>query len=638
MANVRPARKAAPGGRIYRPDIDGLRALAVLPVVAFHAGVHLAHGGFVGVDIFFVISGFLITQVLADEIRGDRFSLLVFYERRIRRILPALIAMLLVTWLLGLIYCLPGDLLDLSKSAVAAAASISNFYFWASAGYFDGPAATKPLLHTWSLAVEEQFYLVWPLLLLVAYRLFKSRLLWVTVLIGLVSFGISAAGAFTSPNATFYLVHTRFWELALGGVLALGAVPARLNPALRHALSISGLALILGSIFLIDSDLPFPGIFAAPPCVGAALIILAGRDGESVAGRLLAWRPVAAVGLISYSLYLWHWPITVYQRNYAFIASVGPEWANKLLIVAVSLLVAGLSWKFVEQPFRTGARRPSARLLLYLAAAGTGLVLLVGLTGWVASGFPGRFSARELRIAAYLHYDGVSQFRDGRCFLSSGAQGSKFAPECLRTDATRKNYLLLGDSHAAQLWAGLNATYQDINFMQATVSDCLPTIEHGLGESPRCNSIINGVFTEFLNGNHVDRVLLAARWKAGSVDAVGHTLEWLRQRSIPVTLIGPTTFYDLPLPQLLISAARAHDPGLPDRHWDQSLRALDDRMSRLASAAAADYISPLQLMCSQNACANADHDGMPLVSDREHFTADGSVFIARRIKAAGLVR
>ncbi|MDP8985379.1 MAG: acyltransferase [Pseudomonadota bacterium] len=626
------------GAKTYRPDIDGLRAVAVLPVVAYHAGIHLVRGGFVGVDIFFVISGYLITQVLSSEIQSGRFSILRFYERRIRRILPALVVMLLATSLLGLMYCAPSELIDLSKSTIAAALSVSNIYFWLNAGYFDSPALAKPLLHTWSLAVEEQFYIVWPVFLILAHRYFKRRVVLITVVIGLISFAASAIGAFNDPNSTFYLVHTRIWELALGGALALGAVPTRLGAGIRNLLSAVGLVLIVGSVFMIDSSLPFPGILAVPPCLGAALIILAGGDGTTVVGETLSWRPLRVIGLISYSLYLWHWPLTVFQKNYAVLGGGVSERANKCLIIGVSMLMAFISWKFIEQPFRTGKFRPSEASLLRWAAIGIGVVLVSGAVGWAGAGFPGRFSSRELQIASYLRYDGAKLFRDGRCFLSGRADETRLAPECLLLDATRKNYLLLGDSHAAQLWSGLNSTFTDINFLQATSSDCFPTVEHSLTESSRCTRIVDDVFFRFLTTNHVDRVVLVARWKTDLTDEVSSTLKWMKRRGIPVTLVGPTVVYDLPYPQLLINASRKNDPSLPDRYWDRSLEALDHKMSMLSAEGGVEYISLLDLMCSKNSCTASDRDGMPLISDREHLTADGALLVAGKLKRLGFLQ
>jgi len=619
----------------HRRDIDGLRAVAVLPVVAYHVGIHAVPGGFVGVDIFFVISGFLITQVLIQDIHGDRFSLVRFYERRVRRILPALLAVLLVTFIVCARYSLPSELIDYSKSLIAAAASVSNIYFWRSGGYFAAPALTKPLLHTWSLAVEEQFYIFWPLLLWFGLRLFRRHLLAATVVIILASLAVSAIGAFTNPEATFYLVHARAWELLLGGVLPLGAFARPIGPAWRNAFAAAGLAIIIASVLAIDSDMPFPGLLALPPCLGAFLIILAGRDGETFTGRVLSWKPITFIGIISYSLYLWHWPLTVFQKNYALLMTGGSDKTQKLAIIVWSLALGALSWRFVEQPFRVGSWRPSRSTLFRYAAAGTGLIIVLGALAWSAGGFPGRYTARQLKIASYLDYDAGGMFRNGKCFLAD-TDREAFAPECLAVDGSRSNYLLLGDSHAAELWAGLSSVYPKINFLQATAADCFPVTQHRLGEAPHCVHAMDNVTHLFVPTHKIDRVLLAARWKADYVPQITATLDWYRSQHVAVTLIGPTIEYDSPLPRLLLTADKTHNAELPDAHWDHSLLELDKQLAAVATAHGAAYISMIALFCPQASCTTTDPEGLPLISDREHFTLEGSKLVALRLKARAL--
>lgn len=621
---------------VHRRDIDGLRAVAVLPVVAYHVGLHAIPGGFIGVDIFFVISGFLITQVLVQDIHGDRFSLVRFYERRVRRILPALLAILIATFVVCTRYSLPSELIDYSKSLVAAAASVSNIYFWQSGGYFAAPALSKPLLHTWSLAVEEQFYIFWPLLLWFGLRLFRRHLLAGTILIILVSLTVSAVGAFTHPEATFYLVHSRAWELLLGAVLPLGAFAWPIGSAWRNTLAVAGLVIIAASVLLITSDMPFPGLLAVPPCIGAFLIILGGRDGDTYVGRLLSWKPIAFIGIISYSLYLWHWPLTVFQRNFALLMTGGSDRTQKLVIIAWSLGLATLSWRFIEQPFRVGSWRPSRAALFRYAAAGTSLMIILGAVAWSAQGFPSRYTARQLRIASYLDYDAGPMFRDGACFLADTDRES-FAPECLTVDPARSNYLLLGDSHAAELWAGLSSVYPNINFLQATAADCFPVTRHRLGEAAHCVHAMDRIIQAFVPTHPIDRVLLAARWKSDYGPEIAATLDWFRSQHVPVTLIGPTVVYDSPLPRLLLTADQTRDAGLPNAHWDRSLLEQDKQLAGIASEHGAGYISMIDLFCPGSRCTTTDPKGMPLIDDREHFTLEGSKVVAQRLKAQALL-
>jgi peptidoglycan/LPS O-acetylase OafA/YrhL len=295
------SKKSSPS---YRRDIDGLRGIAVLLVLAFHLGTSKCSGGFIGVDVFFVISGYLISSIILSEISASRFSLLSFYERRIRRIAPALFVMMLVTSLLAYKFFLPAELEQFAKSLLASTFSISNLYFFHQSGYFEGPAAMKPLLHTWSLAVEEQFYIFLPLFLIAVRRFFPDRQRVLILSVAIASFCVSVWGAFHDPSRTFYLAHSRAWELLLGTLIALDMFPRFSNAIWRNAASMAGLSSILLAAVIYDRTTPFPGAAALVPCLGAALIIAAGRSGPSIVSRLLSLSPIVFVGMISYSLYL----------------------------------------------------------------------------------------------------------------------------------------------------------------------------------------------------------------------------------------------------------------------------------------------------------------------------------------------
>ncbi|MFL1875525.1 acyltransferase family protein, partial [Hansschlegelia beijingensis] len=344
----------------YRPEIDGLRAVAVLAVLLFHA-TGMLPGGFAGVDVFFVISGYVITSMLATELDAGRFSLVRFYERRVRRLFPALAVTILVTAAASAMILLPLDLKAMGKSAVAAALMVSNVLFWDEAGYFDAAAQTKPLLHTWSLAIEEQFYLVYPLLLAGLWKFGRRGLLWTLALL----FGLSLAAAVWmapgQPLTAFYLAPFRLWELMLGGLIALRPV-RRLEGDVFAGL---GVAMIAVSFFIFNAESDFPGWPALLPTVGTALVLNGARAGTAVA-RALAAPPAVFVGKISYSLYLVHWPLIVLleYRDNARLGLMGG-----LAVIGVSLLLAWLSWRFVEQPFRQHAPGRPLRVFSRAAAA-----------------------------------------------------------------------------------------------------------------------------------------------------------------------------------------------------------------------------------------------------------------------------
>ena len=267
-----------------------------------------------------------------------------------------------------------------------------------------------------------------------------------------------------------------------------------------------------------------------------------------------------------------------------------------------------------------------------MAAAATACVLLLGISAWAAGGFPARYTKQELAVAGYMGYDPHENWRVGRCFLD-GKSSWKFAPECLATAADRKNYLLLGDSHAAQLWSGLRSTYPQVNFLEATAADCFPTIVHSLSEAPRCSRVMDGVLLEFVPHAPLDRVVLIARWKSGLLGNVAATLEWLKQRHIPVTLVGPSAVFDAPLPRLLVNAMRSSDPDLLQHHLNAEMPALDLEMAQLARAHGVPYVSLITQQCPQGpqSCSVRDAGGWPLISDREHFTGEGSALMARRL-------
>jgi peptidoglycan/LPS O-acetylase OafA/YrhL len=624
----------------YRADIDGLRGIAVLLVLAFHLGTSKCSGGFVGVDVFFVISGYLIGSVILSEIDAGKFSLLSFYERRIRRIVPALFVMMFVTALFAYKFLLPAELEEFAKSLLAGTFSVSNIYFFHQSGYFEGPATMKPLLHTWSLAVEEQFYIFLPLFLIAVRRFLPEKQRILISLLAALSFCVSVWGAFHNPSATFYLAHTRAWELLLGTLIALDVFPRFSGAILRNLASTAGISLILVAAVVYDKTTPFPGAAALVPCLGAALIIAAGRSGTSVVGRLLSLSPIVFVGMISYSLYLWHWPMIVFQGvSGMFAQGIWPK-AAKFVVLAASFLVATLSWKFVEQPFRVRRFAFSRQVLFQIAATSAVALLVLGASGLATHGFPLRFPPEAVRVASFLeNADPLTeaQYRVGTCFLTSrNPQGSFDRSVCLRQDPNKRNELLIGDSHAAQLWYGLSSVFTDVNLMQATASGCKPTLDQGLGADKRCRQMMDYVFHDYLPNHHIDALLIAARWDGSDLPRLERTVTWLKQQGITVVLFGPTVQYDSALPRLLALAIQKNDPRIPADHRVAYYERLDKEMSRLAEVKLqVRYISYFKLLCPQGSCLEYASDGVPLQSDYGHLTGSGSYLTAAKIREAG---
>jgi len=365
--------------KAYRPDIDTLRAVAVGSVLLFHAGLPGVSGGYVGVDVFFVISGFLITGILRDDP-----SIIRFYIRRAARILPALFAMLLVCLVVGYVILLPRDLEDLATSTLATLGFASNILFWQQSGYFATASEIKPLLHTWSLAVEEQFYVLFPLIMLATRRWERRKVAILVGILTVVSFLISVYCVQTGKQTlAFFLSPTRAWELWVGSLIALGAVPRITSIALRTVLAGGGLALILLGVLTFHARTPFPGIAALAPVLGSAAVIVAGMDGRHHLSRFFELRPVLFIGLISYSLYLWHWPLLAYL---AYVTIDTPPLHLSLLALVIATVLATLSWRFVERPFR--GRNPGK--LQYIYAIGPVAFVCACIAALATDGLPSR--------------------------------------------------------------------------------------------------------------------------------------------------------------------------------------------------------------------------------------------------------
>lgn len=450
----------------YRPDIDGLRTLAVLPVVLFHAGVPGFGGGYVGVDIFFVISGYLIAGILLSDLERGRYSIGRFYERRIRRIFPALSVVVAATLAAGAVLLTPAVLVEVSKSALAVGAFASNFFFWKSVDYFADAHAVQPLLHTWSLAVEEQFYIVFPPFLALLFRR-RWPLVPILAALALASFAGAAVLVHLKPSATFYLPFTRAWELLAGVLIAAGAAPRNVSAQGRAAAGAIGLAMVLLPVFLYTSKTVFPGLAALPPVLGSVLIIWSGEAGPTRTARLLACKPLVWVGLISYSLYLWHVPVFSYG-SYLAGGTMPPAGAAAAIVLCFAL--AWASYRWVETPFRAGTAFSIRRPVVVGVAA---MVLAVGAGGALvaAKGWPGRLDARgRMLVDAAADKD-----RMHRECLSVGETIVAPAAACsLGSPGVVPHVLLWGDSHAMVTASAMEveAKQRGAAFLFPATADC----------------------------------------------------------------------------------------------------------------------------------------------------------------------
>jgi len=648
-AEPRPGVTHAEKG--YRGDIDGLRCIAVLIVVIFHfVPQGFFAGGYIGVDIFFVISGYLITGIIGRDLARGTFSFASFYERRVRRILPALFVLLVGTTVLGARVLTPVDFMPYARSLIAAVLSYSNLYFWAQDSYFN-VTRVKLLEHTWSLSVEEQFYLLFPAALLVAWKR-GWRLLPTIAVFGGMSFAVSAYMAYRMPQAAFFMPYSRAWELMIGASLAITPYRPRLQPALRLVLALAGLILIALAVMLYSKHTPFPGVAALAPCCGAALLLWTGEESGTLVSRLLALSPMRFIGKISYSLYLWHWPLLLAARA-GGLPGITARVRSTPLLLAISIACAYVSWRWVEQPFRAGSLRFARPKLFASAGAAAAILCCAGLLIVTAHGFPGRFSARALSLATYI--DLPQQTQIGTCFITSGSTFEQFRPQtCLAPVENKKNYLVFGDSHAAYLWYGLKSAYPEVNFLEATDSGCPPVLGHW--DDTDCGKLRRFVFNQYDHyvpppslgkaagqaaGDALDGVVLTSRWSPDlgdlGLDTLEGTVKWFQQRHIPVVLVGPVQEYDVALPLLLAQGVEQKDDGIAARHQGEGFGALDQRARERAKEWGVTYASLWQIQCASPTCrvfADNAHT-MPMMVDTDHLSNPGAVLLAKTLRTSG---
>lgn len=624
----------------FRLDIQGLRALAVLPVVAFHAFPELLPGGFVGVDIFFVISGYLITRILHQELREGRFSVAGFYVRRVKRLFPALYLMLATTMLLGLVMLPPHELRELAMSCAATVGFVANFLFYGLSGYFDGQAELKPLLHTWSLAVEEQFYLVFPLALVAAWRLRPS---WVPALLwaaAAASLCWSMVELGRDPSRAFYYPLPRAFELLMGAIVAVGAVPAIRTQASRDGLSLFGIALILGSLLLLSEDRPFPGLLALPPCLGAALVIAAGEERESLGGRLLGAAPLVLVGSLSYSLYLWHWPVLVFGRYLVLRPLTAPE---AIAAVALALLLAWASWRYVEKPALRW-RLPHRPVLAGGAAA---MAAMAGIAAAVVlgQGLPQRLDpiGRTLIAAA----GDSSRFRAA---CHSGEHGViPYRRLCAFGDPRAvPSVALWGDSFGAELVVAMGERLAagQRSVLQVTASGCPPALGYTPRLRPGCAAYNRARLAELVADPRIREIVLVVNYlgfmadtpaqQRALLDGIERTALALRARGKAIGLVYSIPRMPFVAPTALaMERLRGGDPagfGQDRADFDRNDVLVSARLDTIARETGALKIIPARRLCDARLCPAWRPGAGVLYFDHAHLSIAGARYLVSGMK------
>ena len=608
----------------YRAEIDGLRALAVVPVILFHAGFELFSGGFVGVDVFFVISGYLITTILIEDIENKRFSIVNFYERRARRIFPALFFVMLVCIPFGWMWMLPSQMKDFSQSLVAVSLFASNILFWRESGYFDAAAEEKPLLHTWSLAVEEQYYVLFPIFLILAWRFGKNRVFWMIVVMAAASLLLSEWGWRNKATANFYLVPTRASELFAGSIAAF--IAQKQGVQKNNCLATLGLAAIVFSIFFYNENTPFPSVYALLPVLGVVLLVLY-ADKETVAAKLLSTKGFVGMGLISYSAYLWHQPLLAFAR----IQSKN-ELSITLIVtlVVASILLAYLSWKYVEAPFRN-KKNVNRKNIFFVSATGILVFATLGIIGHKTNGFPNRLENYQLEILQWESYPREIAYREGDCFLRPEQSYTEFKSECTKTPA---NTLIWGDSHAAALASGWRAR-RDVH--QLTASGCPPIINSAFPTRQNCEGINRHIIND-ISMDDYNTVILHAYWTMYSDEQLANlqlTITALQNNGIEnIFLVGGVPQYFPSLPSRLLIEQKQLNTIEFIEESQLKVSEYDDKLIALIDDSTVTFVSSLNQFCNVDVCkVTTDFDGetIPMTWDSGHLTEGGAIWFSNRV-------
>ena len=626
----------------YRSDIDGLRAVAVISVFVFHFFPSLIPGGFIGVDIFFVISGFLITSIILRESMQGKFTITNFYKKRVIRIFPALLTVLCATYLYGWFFIVGSDFASLGKHIFGGAFFISNILLWKESGYFDASSQLKPLLHLWSLGIEEQFYLFWPLLL-VFLRKNINGILALSVSILLISLVLSIYHTVQGTAAAYYSPLSRSWELMAGAIVACVTYKMHGKP-IKHGdfLPVIGLGLILISFIVIDKNSPFPGYIALLPVVGASLVIL---GGSGIVSSVLSFRPFVLAGLISYPLYLWHWPVYSFMRiHYAD----EPEATEKIIGMIFCIIAASLTYLLVEKPIRNRKEKSKKPVSFAVSVFTVGIV---GIVTFSYSGFPSRSvndSMREyLKVEnTYSYFEFAKALRTGECHSVPVEVAVKNG--CISNDPHQ--IFIWGDSYAAALYQGIAKIAKDagLKVSQSTDGNGPPFFIKGkITDSGKDLYQANTDRLEFVSKTKPEIVVLSWMPTAqnGIFDMAAATKELLvtinriniASPKTEVIVIGPVPQWKESLIRQVIKYINATGK-IPPKYMNIGMNKSpfywDEALSSSMKEHGVEYISPINSLCHDDSCITRTGDAPDTLTsvDWGHLTKGGSIYLAEKIK------
>ena len=615
----------------YRRDIDGLRAIAILFVVISHAFPDYIRGGFVGVDVFFVISGYLISGIILNELSNGHFRFAHFYARRIRRIFPALILVIASCLAFGWFSLLPGEYEQLGKHAVAGSGFIANFALYQESGYFDMATAVKPLMHLWSLGIEEQFYIIWPLLLVLSFR-FTRQVLPLILVCALLSFAANIWLIERDASGAFYLPYTRLWELLLGAILAAKPVTLR-KPLEANTLSIGGLLFLLDALYVGETHTIYPGWWALLPTFGAFLLIAAG-PGAWVNRVLLGNRAMVYIGLISYPLYLWHWPLL----SYLHIIEVNlPPVEYRAAALIISFILASLTYHYIERLFRR--RQSKMRLSLLI-----GLAVVTGIMGaaiLLQKGFPSRdLGISDDQLTAFTY--SMERNAEEQCLKRYGHKQMDF---CQLSDISKPPTIaLIGDSHANHYYWGFERHYRAAgeNLLHlGSYNGCFLEL-NAIKPPAGCEIMTEWVLNHVIDDRHIKTVIIALRPKIRDQEQftlhLNETLrKFRRDQKIILTMGIPHLPFDphecMERRPFRISEWKERTPcAIPAKQAAAEMRAFE----KAVREATKDFsnltlLEPAKTLCDSEWCW-AKRDQKILYRDAEHLSYQGSLYVGERLK------
>lgn len=606
----------------YRSEIDGLRGLSVLIIILFHAEFALFRGGFIGVDIFFVISGYLITSILLNDLDKNNFKFSYFFEKRLRRILPTLLFVIIVCLPFAWFLMSPIQLKNFAKGILAVIFFVSNFFFWKESSYFEIASGENPLIHTWSLAVEEQYYLFFPFFLFFLWKFGKNKIFIIVIILTSISFLLSEFGWRNRPDANFYLTPTRIWEILFGSIASFISYKKKIKK--NEFFSMMGFILVTISIFLIRDNYPHPSFLTSIPLIGVVLIILFGSKG-TLTNKILSNKFLVNIGLISYSAYLWHQPIFTFTKMHFL------ELPSYIMFILsfLTFIIARFSYSYIEKPFRN-QNYINFKDLIKIILISVLSIISFGLFIITNDGLDKRLSIDQRELLSWEDYDWKTIYQENNCFLDINQNERDFSDIC--HDQYSKT-VIWGDSHATSIFIGLK---KFIPIHQFTSSGCPPIINTNFYKLPNCRQV-NSYIMDLIKEKKYSQVILSADWIShpSKYKLINDTIKYLKNIGVrDIVIIGGLPQYHPSLPRRIIS--KKIDINNSDFliHDQIKIRKRDQEIKNITNKLGVRFVSIVDKICHKKKCkitAGNSETFTPITWDYGHFTLKGSQYVGSLI-------